>query len=57
MGIFVTGGKIEIKAKLPRRKPSPGEEDCQDRHARPYSMRARRRIVEHPFGTIKAWMG
>jgi len=23
----------------------------------PYSMRARRRIVEHPFGTIKAWMG
>jgi transposase len=23
----------------------------------PYAMRARRRIVEHPFGTIKAWMG
>jgi transposase len=23
----------------------------------PYSMRARRRTVEHPFGTIKAWMG
>ena len=23
----------------------------------PYSMRARRRIVEHPFGTIKSWMG
>ena len=23
----------------------------------PHSMRARRRIVEHPFGTIKAWMG
>jgi transposase len=21
------------------------------------SMRARRRTVEHPFGTIKAWMG
>jgi transposase len=20
-------------------------------------MRARRRIVEHPFGTIKSWMG
>jgi transposase len=23
----------------------------------PYAMRARRRIVEHPFGTIKSWMG
>ncbi len=23
----------------------------------PYAMRARRRTVEHPFGTIKAWMG
>ena len=23
----------------------------------PHSMRARRRTVEHPFGTIKAWMG
>ena len=23
----------------------------------PYAMRARRRIVEHPFGKIKAWMG
>jgi hypothetical protein len=23
----------------------------------PSAMRARRRIVEHPFGTIKAWMG
>jgi transposase len=23
----------------------------------PYAMRARRKIVEHPFGTIKAWMG
>jgi hypothetical protein len=23
----------------------------------PYSMRARRKIVEHPFGAIKAWMG
>lgn len=23
----------------------------------PHGMRARRRIVEHPFGTIKAWMG
>ncbi len=23
----------------------------------PYAMRARRRIVEHPFRTIKAWMG
>ena len=23
----------------------------------PYAMRSRRRIVEHPFGTIKSWMG
>jgi transposase len=23
----------------------------------PYAMRARRRTVEHPFGTLKAWMG
>ncbi len=23
----------------------------------PHAMRNRRRIVEHPFGTIKAWMG
>jgi transposase len=23
----------------------------------PYAMRARRRIVEHPFGTLKSWMG
>jgi thymidylate kinase len=23
----------------------------------PYAVRARRRTVEHPFGTIKAWMG
>jgi transposase len=23
----------------------------------PYAMRSRRRIVEHPFGTLKAWMG
>lgn len=23
----------------------------------PYAMRNRRRIVEHPFGTIKSWMG
>jgi transposase len=23
----------------------------------PYSMRSRRKLVEHPFGTIKAWMG
>ena len=23
----------------------------------PHSMRIRRRTVEHPFGTIKAWMG
>jgi hypothetical protein len=23
----------------------------------PYSMRTRRKLVEHPFGTIKAWTG
>ena len=23
----------------------------------PCAMRTRRRLVEHPFGTIKAWMG
>ena len=23
----------------------------------PHSMRVRRQTVEHPFGTIKAWMG
>ena len=23
----------------------------------PRAMRTRRRLVEHPFGTIKAWMG
>ena len=23
----------------------------------PHSMRSRRKIVEHPFGTIKAWTG
>ncbi|HEY9235235.1 MAG TPA: transposase, partial [Phenylobacterium sp.] len=23
----------------------------------PHAMRTRRQIVEHPFGTIKSWMG
>ena len=30
----------------------------QDRlNQRPDAMRDRRRTVEHPFGTLKAWMG
>ena len=33
-------------------------EDMQERlDRRPESMRVRRRTVEHPFGTLKFWMG
>ena len=33
-------------------------ETMQDRlNQRPDAMRDRRRTVEHPFGTLKAWMG
>lgn len=47
-----------VERRIPRWEPEAVIDALQARaDLAPRAMRTRRRLVEHPFGTIKAWMG
>ena len=49
---------VLVAGRKPPKRREPDRQSVQDRLDRhPDKMRVRRQTVEHPFGTIKTWMG